>query len=91
MTPRIFVTGATGYVGGHTTGELIAAHPGYQVVTLVRNEEQAAKLQSHWPTITTVVGTLDDDKIIKEESAKANVVLRKCNTSLIRDKTNIIY
>jgi uncharacterized protein YbjT (DUF2867 family) len=77
MTPRIFVTGATGYIGGHTTGELITAHPEYQIVTLVRNEEQAAMLQAHWPAITTVIGTLDDDKVIKEESAKANVVLRK--------------
>ncbi|KAJ5910438.1 hypothetical protein N7504_005081 [Penicillium tannophilum] len=76
MTPRVFVTGATGYIGGHTIGELIAAHPEYQVVTLVRNKEQAANLQSHWPTITTVVGTLDDDNIIKEESAKVNVALR---------------
>ena len=89
MTPRVFVTGATGYIGGHTTGELIAAHPEYQVVTLVRNEEQAAKLQSHWPTITTVIGTLDDDKVIKEESAKASVVLRKWTSCLIQNKTNI--
>ncbi|KAJ5548489.1 hypothetical protein N7513_005723 [Penicillium frequentans] len=90
MTPRIFVTGATGYVGGHTTGELIAAHPEYQVVTLVRNEEQAAKLQSHWPAITTVVGTLDDDKIIKEESAKANVVLQLASSDHIPVVTSAI-
>ncbi|KAJ5950009.1 hypothetical protein N7454_001593 [Penicillium verhagenii] len=83
MTPRIFVTGAAGYIGGHTTGALIAAHPEHQIVTLVRNEEQAAKLQSHWPTIITVVGTLDDDKLIKEESAKANVVLQLASSDHI--------
>ncbi|KAJ5352699.1 hypothetical protein N7452_001673 [Penicillium brevicompactum] len=76
MSPRIFITGGTGYIGGHTTGVLLAAHPEYQLVALVRNEEQATKLKSQWPTITTVVGTLDDDKLIKEESAKANVVLQ---------------
>lgn len=84
MSPRIFITGATGYIGGHTTGVLLAAHPEYQLVALVRNEEQAAKLKSQWPTITTVVGTLDDDKLIKEESAKANVVLRKETPSALR-------
>lgn len=84
MSPRIFVTGATGYIGGHTAGVLVAAHPEYHVVALVRNEEQATKLKFQWPTVRTVVGTLDDDKIIKEESAKANVVLRKCTPSMCR-------
>jgi Acetylglutamate semialdehyde dehydrogenase len=74
MLPRDFVTGATGYVGGNTTGVLMAAHPEYEVVALVRSEEQGSKLKSHWPSIITVVGTLDDDKALKEESAKADVV-----------------
>lgn len=77
MSPRIFITGATGYIGGHTTGVLVAAHPEYQVVALVRNEEQATKLKSQWPNVMTVIGTLDDEKVLKEESAKADVVLRK--------------
>lgn len=85
MSPRILVTGATGYIGGHATGVLIASHPEYEVVALVRTEEQGAALRAHWPQITTVIGTLDDDKIIKDESAKADVVLRKSRPMLLHD------
>jgi uncharacterized protein YbjT (DUF2867 family) len=76
MPQRVFITGATGYIGGHTTDILIKAHPEFQIVTLVRNEKQAAALVDKWPGTTTVIGTLDDDKILQEAAAKADVVLR---------------
>ena len=76
MSPRIFVTSAHGDVDGHTTGVLMAAHPEYEVMAQGRSEEQGSKPKSHWPSVTTVVGTLDDDEILKEESAKADVFLR---------------
>lgn len=76
MPQRVFVTGATGYIGGHTADILINTHPEFQIVALVRNEEQAAALIDKWPGTTTVIGTLDDDKILQEEAAKADVVLR---------------
>lgn len=76
MPHRIFVTGATGYIGGHTTDVLIRTHPEYQIVALVRNEKQAATLVNKWPDITTTIGTLEDDKILQAEAAKADVILR---------------
>lgn len=79
MSPQIFITGASGYVGGQTAATLIAAHPEYDVTALVRNQEQAAKLKTVWPKITTRIGTLDDDSILQEEAAKADVVLREQN------------
>lgn len=81
MSPRVFITGATGYVGGQTAVTLIAAHPEYDVVALVRDQEQADKLKSRFPKISTVIGTLDDDAVLKEEAAKADVVLRKSATA----------
>ncbi|KAJ5735851.1 uncharacterized protein N7483_000976 [Penicillium malachiteum] len=83
MSPRIFVTGATGYIGGHATELLIASHPEYEVVALVRTEEQGAALRAHWPQITTVIGTLDDENVIKDESAKADVVLQLASSDHI--------
>ncbi|PYH38802.1 2-deoxyglucose-6-phosphate phosphatase [Aspergillus neoniger CBS 115656] len=77
---RVFITGATGYVGGQTAVTLIAAHPEYHVVALVRDQEQADKLKSRFPKISTVIGTLDDDAVLKEEAAKADVVLQTASS-----------
>lgn len=93
MSPRVFITGATGYVGGQTAVTLIAAHPEYDVVALVRDQEQADKLKSRFPNISTVIGTLDDDAVLKEEAAKADVVLRKsglCGQIHNKSSTNIV-
>lgn len=76
MTPRIFVTGALGFIGGTTTGALVKAHPDYEVVALVRDETQANTIRKAWPSLQTVIGTLDDDEILAREGAKADVVLR---------------
>ena len=41
---RIFVTGASGWIGSHTVAELVAA--GHEVTGLARSEESAAKVQA---------------------------------------------
>ena len=41
---KYFVTGASGWIGSHTTAELLAR--GHQVVGLARNDEAAAKIQA---------------------------------------------
>lgn len=74
--PRIFVTGVSGYVGGNTVLRIIEKHPEWQIVTLVRNEEQSTIVHSRWPRIETVIGSLDDRELMILEAAKADVVLR---------------
>ncbi|KAF7718836.1 Uncharacterized protein PECH_007145 [Penicillium ucsense] len=83
MPARIFITGAAGYVGGQTTGLLMSTHPEYEVVALVRNEEQALKVKGRWPEINTVIGTLDDHAILRQESTKAAVVLQLASSDHI--------
>ncbi|KAJ6166827.1 hypothetical protein N7470_002274 [Penicillium chermesinum] len=80
MSPRIFITGATGYVGGQVAATMIAAHPELDVVALVRDQQQASKLKSVWPKISTVIGTLDDDEVLKKEAVKADVVLQTASS-----------
>ncbi|KAL2073845.1 hypothetical protein VTL71DRAFT_11171 [Oculimacula yallundae] len=46
FSPRIFVTGVSGYVGGHTVVRVIEKHPEWTIVALVRNEEQDAIVHS---------------------------------------------
>jgi uncharacterized protein YbjT (DUF2867 family) len=77
MAPRVFVTGAAGYIGGTTVRALLKAHSDYEVVALVRDQTQSATIKNAWPNVETVIGTLDDDEILAKEGSKADVVLRK--------------
>ena len=83
MSPTIFVTGVSGYIGGHTVGAIVKQHPDWQIVTLVRDQNQADVVKKTWPAVQTVIGTLDDHEILLTQGAKADVVLREfwCNAS----------
>ena len=54
---RVFVTGATGFIGSAITKDLIAA--GHQVVGLARSKEKAAALAAAGAEV--LIGSLDDD------------------------------
>ncbi|KAH7161141.1 hypothetical protein EDB81DRAFT_783874 [Dactylonectria macrodidyma] len=71
----IFLTGATGYVGGQVLHELSRSHPEYAIAALIRNGEVAKRIASSFSNVRAVVGDLDDSHLIEEEASKANVVL----------------
>lgn len=52
---RIFVTGATGYVGGDFLALLQEKHPDYAITALVRSEAQREVLQSRFPGVHGVM------------------------------------
>jgi uncharacterized protein YbjT (DUF2867 family) len=76
-SPRIFVTGVSGYVGGHLMGRLVEKHPEWHVAVLVRNEEQKKIVLGRWPQLDAVIGDLDNSDLMVEEGSKAAVVLRE--------------
>lgn len=76
MSPTIFVTGVSGYIGGHIVTDLIEKHPEYQVITLVRTKKQAGIIQATWPAVETVLGDLDNHDLLVEQGKRADVVLR---------------
>ena len=80
--PTIFITGASGYIGGHTVSLIAKAHPEWKVVTLVRTEAQAKIVRKQWPGIRAVVGNLDDYALLFEHGASADVVLRMFTISI---------
>ncbi len=68
---RVFVTGATGFIGMATTKELIAA--GHQVLGFYRDEAKAAALKA--TGAEAVAGTLDDLEGLKRGAAQCDGVI----------------
>ena len=67
---RVFVTGATGNIGSHLVGELIAA--GHQVTGLCRSPEKARALAAAGAEV--LAGSLDDLDSLKRGAAAADAV-----------------
>jgi uncharacterized protein YbjT (DUF2867 family) len=80
MAPTIFITGVTGYIGGEVAVVLAQKHPEYDLVFLVRNEEQAKIVKARFPSAETVIGDLDSHEVLVEQGKRADVVLRKGKT-----------
>lgn len=68
---KIFLTGATGYIGGSIGARLVAE--GHDVTGLVRTEAGATELQKRG--MKTVLGTLDDAEVITRAAREAEAVI----------------
>lgn len=72
---KIFLTGATGYIGGSVASGLIAA--GHNVVGLARSEERAVELRGK--SIEPLIGSLDDHEILARASQDAEAIVNAAN------------
>ncbi|XMA18662.1 hypothetical protein WAI453_011453 [Rhynchosporium graminicola] len=77
MATRIFMTGITGYIGGQALATLIAKHPEHTIIGLVRTEEKKQQILARHPSLEVIIGDLDSDQILIEESKKADIVISK--------------
>jgi uncharacterized protein YbjT (DUF2867 family) len=84
MSPIIFITGVSGYIGGEVVDVFAKKHPEWQLVALVRNVEQGKAIESKYPAVKTVIGTLDDHDLLVEQGISADVVLRKHSVCVFR-------
>lgn len=68
---RIFITGASGYIGNHVAAALRRA--GHDVVGLVRTEEKAREIARQ--EIHPVIGTMDDPQSYLDAAAECSVLV----------------
>ncbi len=68
---RVFVTGATGFIGSAVTKELIAA--GHQVIALYRSEEKAAALSATGAELYR--GSIADRDSLKDGAARSDGII----------------
>ncbi|KAI6038522.1 hypothetical protein EDC04DRAFT_2603861 [Pisolithus marmoratus] len=74
---NIFFLGATGYLGSEFLLLLNRELPQLHIVALMRNVTpgREAQLRALYPNCSVVEGTLDDDVVIREQAAKADIVV----------------
>jgi len=72
---RVFITGASGWIGSATVDELLGA--GYEVIGLARSETAAAKLDAKGATVLR--GDLDDLDSLRAGSTDADAVIHLAN------------
>ena len=73
---RVFLTGATGFIGGAVAVSLIAA--GHHVRGLIRNGAKAETVATHG--IEPVIGSLDDAAVLQAEARAADAVINAASS-----------
>ncbi|RDW84035.1 NAD(P)-binding protein [Aspergillus mulundensis] len=74
---KIFLTGATGYIGGDILYQLNEQYPDFTYALLIRSEDKAKTVRSRYPKARIVSGGNDDAAALEREAAWADVVIRE--------------
>ncbi|KAH7412282.1 hypothetical protein DE146DRAFT_642740 [Phaeosphaeria sp. MPI-PUGE-AT-0046c] len=73
MTPKIFLTGGTGYIGGSVLHTIATTRREYQLTVLLRRIPSSFK--ETYPNITIVSGDYDSTSLLSSHAAAADIVI----------------
>lgn len=80
MSKTVFITGATGYIGGQVLYELLSSSIDYKINALVRTQAKADLLVKRTNgKVNPVLGNLDDLSIIREQVNISDIVINTAN------------
>ncbi|KAM0270395.1 hypothetical protein ACHAPA_003579 [Fusarium lateritium] len=86
---KIFLTGASGYIGGDVLHLLVKSHPQHRVRALIRDASKGEAIQKAYDQVQIVKGGLDDTDIIAQEARDADVVIHLAATGHLKSVQTI--
>ncbi|CAE6337131.1 unnamed protein product [Rhizoctonia solani] len=86
----IFLTGATGYIGGSLLVSLVQKYPTTKIAALVRNPEDLNAVSAVGPTVRVVLGSHSDRELLIGEVSIAEFVFQVSNSDDIELVQNIV-
>lgn len=81
---KVFITGATGFVGGHVVDELLRSDA--RIVALARTPTRAIALQDKG--VATVIGSLSDSAVLTEALAGVDAVYHVAGLTAARNEAH---
>ncbi|PGH17228.1 hypothetical protein AJ80_04870 [Polytolypa hystricis UAMH7299] len=70
---KLFITGATGYIGGSVLEAIVHKFPALQITALLRVEPPAFK--ERYPNVQVVQGSFDDFAVIEKATTDADIII----------------
>ncbi|GKZ85135.1 hypothetical protein AnigIFM56816_010901 [Aspergillus niger] len=81
---KIFLTGASGYIGGDVLHALKSALPTCQYTVLLRDETKAQKLSQAYPDVQVVLGDLDASSTLEQQAREADIVIHTASSNHVK-------
>ncbi|TDZ26090.1 Uncharacterized protein Cob_v000061 [Colletotrichum orbiculare MAFF 240422] len=86
---KIFLTGATGFIGGTVLSLLAKSHPEYVIRALVRDEAKGKLVTDAYPNVAIVQGDLDSVDVLASEVSNAEVVIHLASAGHLKSVETI--
>ncbi|GLA88879.1 hypothetical protein AtubIFM56815_003345 [Aspergillus tubingensis] len=77
----VFITGASGYIGGDLLSVLVSKYPDLHYRLLVRSRDNGQKIKAQYPNVEIVHGGLDDSETLVAESARADIIIHTADAA----------
>ncbi|EIN03917.1 NAD(P)-binding protein [Punctularia strigosozonata HHB-11173 SS5] len=78
MSPTLFLTGTTGYIGGTVLDTLYNAHPEWSYIVLLRKVPDG--FEEKYPNVQIVKGDYDSIEVISQAASRADIVVHSGNS-----------
>jgi nucleoside-diphosphate-sugar epimerase len=72
---KLFITGATGYIGGSVLESVLKTYPKLEVTALLRLPSK--EFASRYPKVKAIKGSFDDFDIIEKAAEDTDIIIRK--------------
>ncbi|GAV29295.1 hypothetical protein PMKS-002777 [Pichia membranifaciens] len=79
---KLFITGATGYIGGEILHQVLQSFPAFEVTALVRSVEKGELIEEQTKRkVKTVLGSLDSLELIRKETESSDIIINAASNN----------